>query len=142
LEIESETGRCRRFGCRFGSSNWSTTVVADPDDEIPPLFLEFRSHLAQSAELSGQNRSRYRALTHAVAGSTEVLGSLEDHRHRWHACQFRSLTVVTAAGGIKSEGVDYGREVAAYPRLDDPVEDVEGDLAGVKIMLTAPNQSP
>jgi hypothetical protein len=47
-----------------------------------------------------------------------------------------------AAGGIKSDGVDYGREVAAYPRRDDPVENVEGGLAGVEIMLTASNQSP
>jgi hypothetical protein len=32
--------------------------------------------------------------------------------------------------------------MAAYPRRDDPVEDVEGGLAGVEIMLTASNQSP
>jgi hypothetical protein len=143
LEIEREIAvRCRCFGCRRGSSSWSTTIVADPDDEIPALSLEFRPDLPQSAELSGQDRCRYRALTHTVPRSTEVLGSLKEHRHRWHASLPGCLTVAMAAGGIKSEGVDYRRKAAAHSRRDDPVEDVESDLAGVEVMLTASSQSP
>jgi hypothetical protein len=131
-----------RFGRSLGSPQRRSTVVGDPDDQIPAFALELRPDLAQPAKLSAQDGGRYRSLTQAVAGSTQIFGSLEEHRHRWDACLARRLSVPTAASGIKSQGVDYRCEPAANPGGDDPVEDVEGDLAGVKIMLTAPNQSP